>query len=172
MKTEALRLLFAGPLMGLLGIAGLCLVSSVAVAIGKTEALSALGDRAVQRLEQGLVLPLLWGIAAALLALTTAGVLMQVKALALLALLVVFAGLVLAAVGLGVAASALGRNLHGALGAPETDTLPTLRTGLWTLLLASLLPFAGWTLVLLALAAGIGATLETLLARRAAPPTN
>jgi len=109
--------------------------------------------------------PTLWGLAAALLVLILCGVLFNIHALALLGVVVLVSGLVLASLGLGVAALSLGLRLTDALGALDVETLPALRLGLWTLLLASCVPFLGWLLVLLTLASGIGATLETLLTR-------
>ena len=113
-------------------------------------------------------MPTLWGLAAALLVLILAIVLFKSHALALLGVAVLVSGLVLASLGLGVAALSLGAALTDALSTMDMETLPALRLGLWTLLLASCIPFVGWLLVLPALASGIGATLETLLTR---PPS-
>lgn len=110
-------------------------------------------------------MPALWGLAAALLVLLLCGVLFKIHALALLGVLVLASGLALASLGLGAAALSLGLRLTDALGAMDTETLPALRLGLWTLLLASGVPFVGWLLVLLALASGVGAVLETFLTR-------
>lgn len=108
---------------------------------------------------------MLWGLAAALLVLILCGVLFNIHALAILGLVALLAGLVLASLGLGAAALSLGLRLSDALGALDAETLPALRLGLWTLLLASCIPFLGWLLVLFALASGMGAALETLLTR-------
>lgn len=110
-------------------------------------------------------MPTLWGLAAALLVLILCGVLFSRHALALLGVAVLASGLTLASLGIGVAALSLGLRLTDALGAMEMETLPALRLGLWTLLLASCVPFVGWLLVLLTLASGVGATLEMLLTR-------
>lgn len=130
--------------------------------------LARLGERAAARLDGGRVVPTLWGLAAALLVLILCGVLFNIHALALLGVVVLVSGLVLVSLGLGVAALSLGLRLTDALTTMDMETLPALRLGLWTLLLASCVPFLGWLLVLLALASGIGATLETLLTR---PPS-
>ncbi len=110
-------------------------------------------------------MPTLWGVAASLLVLILCGVLFSRHILAIPGVLVLVSGLVLASLGLGVAALSLGLRLTDALTTSDLETLPALRLGLWTLLLASGVPLLGWLLVLLALASGIGATLETLLAR-------
>lgn len=112
-------------------------------------------------------MPTLWGLAAALLVLILCGVLFSRHALALLGVVVLVSGLILASLSLGVAALSLGLRLTDALTMMDMEMLPALRLGLWTLLLASFVPFLGWLLVLLALASGIGATLETLLTRPA-----
>lgn len=96
------------------------------------------------------------------------GVLFSTKVLALLGALLLILVLALASLGLGAAALSLGRRLAEAAGSFETETLSALRFGLWALLVASFLPFLGWALVLLAIASGIGAVLETLAARRGA----
>lgn len=127
--------------------------------------LARLGERAAARLDGGRVVPTLWGLAASLLVLLLCGVLFSRHALAFLGVAVLAAGLTLASLGLGAAALSLGLRLTDALGTLEMETLPALRLGLWTLLLASGVPFIGWLVVLLVLASGVGATLETLLMR-------
>ncbi len=133
--------------------------------LGRAAPLANLGERAAARLDGGRGVPTLWGMAAALLVLILCGVLFKTHVLALLGVAVLASGLALASLGLGVAALSLGLRLTDALSTMDMETLPTLRLGLWVLLLASGVPFVGWLLVLLALASGIGATLETLLMR-------
>ena len=157
----------SGPVVVLLLIAGLSTLSLLALLVGRAAPLARLGERAAARLDNGRVVPTLWGLAVALLVLILCGVLFNIHALALLGLFVLVSGLVLASLGLGVAALSLGLRLTDALTIMDMETLPALRLGLWTLLLASFIPFLGWLLVLLALASGIGATLETLLTRKA-----
>lgn len=152
-----------GPAVVLLLIAGLAALCLLALLLGRAPPLARLGERAAARLDGGRVVPTLWGLAAALLVLILCGVLFSRHALALLGVVVLVSGLVLASLGLGVAALSLGLRLTDALRAMDTETLPALRLGLWTLLLASGIPLLGWLLVLLALASGIGATLETLI---------
>lgn len=123
------------------------------------------GARASARLEQARAVPTLWGLAATLLILILAVVLFQTHVLALLGILVLLIGLALASLGLAAAAMSLGQRLADALATLDTEMLPLLRVGLWTLFLAAFVPFAGWLLVLLSLASGIGAVLETLLTR-------
>lgn len=127
--------------------------------------LTAFGGRAAERLERGRTVPTLWGLAAALLILILSGILFQHHAVALLGVLVLVSGFVLASLGLAAAALSLGQRLMEAVASLETELLPILRLGLWALLLAAFVPFAGWLLVLLALASGIGAVLETLVTR-------
>lgn len=122
------------------------------------------------RLEQGRAIQTLWGVAATVFLIALAGVLFSTKVLALLGALVLAACFALAGLGLGVAALGLGRRLQDAAGSLAAEPLDGLKLGLWALLLASLLPFVGWLLVVLALASGIGAVLELLVARRSVPP--
>jgi len=136
-----------------------------ATALGRLDALLRLGTRASARLETGRAIPTLWGLAAGLGIFLLAAILFNTKVLTLLGLAVLVAGFSLAALGLAAAALSVGTRLSDAFASLETETLSALRVGLWTLLLASTVPFAGWLLVLLALAAGIGATLEMLVAR-------
>ena len=157
-----------GPAVALLLIAGLCTLGLLALSLGRAAPLARLGERAAARLDGGRIVPTLWGLAAALLVLILCGVLFRAHSLALLGVAVLASGVALASLGLGVAALSLGLRLTDALSTMDMETLPALRLGLWTLLLASAVPFVGWLLVLLALAAGIGATLETLLTR---PPS-
>ena len=124
-----------------------------------------LGERAALRLDRGQVVPTLWGLAATLLVLVLAVVLFQTHILALLGVFVLIAGIALAGLGLAAVALLLGQRLTEAFASLETELLSVLRLGLWVLLLAAFVPFAGWLLVLLALASGIGAVLETLVTR-------
>lgn len=160
------RLLLICPAIVLLLIAGLCALGLLALLFRRAVPLAQFGERAAVRLDSGRVLPTLWGIAAALLVLILSVVLFKTHVLALLGVLVLLSGLALASVGTGVAALSLGLGLTDALTTTDMEMLPALRLGLWTLLLASGVPFLGWLLVLLALASGIGATLETLLTRK------
>ena len=155
----------SGPVVVLLLLAGLSTLGLLALLLGRAALLARLGERASARLDSGRAVPTLWGLAAALLSLILCGVLFNIHILALLGVVVLVAGLTLASLGLGVAALSLGLRLSDALGIMDAETLPALRFGLWTLLLGSGVPFLGWLLVLLALASGIGATLETLLTR-------
>jgi hypothetical protein len=143
----------------------LTVLGLLAVLLGRTGLLVRLGERAALRLERGRAVPMLWGLAAVLLVLLLAIILFQTHVLALLGVLVLVVGLVLASLGLGVVAYSLGQRLAEAGGDLGTDSLEALRLGLWSLLLASFVPFAGWLIVLLALASGIGAVLETLVTR-------
>ena len=146
-------------------IACLAVLGLLAVLLGRAEPLARIGERAALRLERGRVVPTLWGLAAALLVFLLAIVLFQTHVLALLGVFVLVVGLILASLGLGVIAYSLGQRLTETLGTLDTDSLVALKLGLWSLLLASFVPFAGWLLALLALASGIGAVLETLVTR-------
>ena len=137
----------------------------LAAQTGRLDALARLGERAAARLERGRTVPTLWGLAAALLVLLLAAILFNIHAVALAGVFVLAAGLALASLGLAAAALPLGQRLRDALGSLDTEALPALRLGLWALALTSAIPFAGWLLVLLTLASGIGAVLETLLTR-------
>ena len=134
--------------------------------LGRTDWLLRLGEQGARRLEEGRTVTALWGLAATLFCLLAAAVLFSTKILALLGLLMLAAGLILASFGLGTIAVWLGRRISEAAGSLETEMLPCLRLGLGTLLLASLLPYAGWLLVMLGLAMGVGAVMEVLTERR------
>lgn len=149
-------------------LATLAALALLSVGLGRAEALARLGERAAARLEQGRAVPALWGLAASVFLLALAAVLFSTKVLALLGVLVLAAALALAGLGLGVAALGLGPRIQDACGSLTAEPLDGLRLGLWALLLASILPFVGWLLVGLALAAGIGAVLEMLVLRRSA----
>ena len=160
-------------------IACLAALGLLAALLGRVPAGLNGGQRAAARLERGGAALPLWGLAAALFGLALAavlvnihpiallGVLVNIHPIALLGVLVFAAVLCLGALGLGVAAQSLGGRLDGGPGEP--DTFAALRRGLWVLLLSAAVPFAGWLLVLLALAAGVGAVLDTLVTRTDAP---
>lgn len=158
-------MLWIGPGVVVLLIACLCLLLVLAALWNRGEPLARLAARASARLDQNRLLPTLWGLAASVLLFVLTAVLFSAKLLALLGFVPLLAGLALAALGLGAAALGLGQRLLEIGGAGEIDTLPALRLGLWSLLLSAAVPFAGWLLVLLVLASGIGVVLETLLAR-------
>jgi len=123
-------------------------------------------ERSAQRLEGRRLVPMLWGIAAAIVCVVAAALLISTKILALLGVLVLGIGLVLASLGLGATALWLGTKIVEAGQSTEIGTLPALKSGATALLLAALLPYVGWLLVLLALAVGIGAVLESLAVRK------
>lgn len=124
------------------------------------------GERAAARWERGGAALLLWGLAASVLGLVLAAILVNVHAVALLGILVFAAVLILGALGLGVAAFSVGARLGDAAGSEGGgEMLASVRLGLWSLLLSALVPFVGWLLVLLALASGVGAVLDTLVTR-------
>lgn len=148
-------------------IACLAALALLAALLGRVPAGLHGGERAAARLERGGAALPLWGLAAALFGLALAAVLVNIHPIALLGMLVFAAMLCLGALGLGVAAQSLGGRLGNAAEEPEAFT--ALRRGLWVLLLSAAVPFAGWLLVLLALAAGIGAVLDTLITRRQEP---
>lgn len=148
-------------------IACLAALGLLAALLGRVPAGLNGGQRAAARLERGGAALPLWGLAAALFGLALAAVLVNIHPIALLGVLVFAAVLCLGALGLGVAAQSLGGRLDGGPGEP--DTFAALRRGLWVLLLSAAVPFAGWLLVLLALAAGVGAVLDTLVTRTDAP---
>ena len=146
-------------------LSGLAALILLAVLFRRADPLARFAERASARLDQGRVVPTLWGLAASLFLFLACAALFATKILALLGLLLLTADLALVGLGLGVAALSLGLRLAEAGGAFETHTLTALRLGLWTLFLASFLPFVGWLLVILALASGIGAILELVTVR-------
>ena len=161
-------LFFGGPAVVLILLATLASFALLSVSLGRAETLARLGERAASRLDQGRAIPTLWGVAATVFLLALAAVLFSTKVLALLGVLALAVCLGLAGLGLGVAALGLGQRIHDACGSLTSEPHDGLRLGLWALLLASILPFVGWLLVGLALAAGIGAVLELLVSRRSA----
>lgn len=166
MNQETLRLFLAGPLILLFVVSCLATTALAAAGTGRVRALAALEARAVGRLERGRALPTLWGLSAGVLLFTGGAVLSNRPALALLGVLVLLAGLVLAGLGVGAASIVLGRALLGALDPAVTSTLACLRIGLGVFFGAAFLPFVGWALVGLAAASGLGALLEALFERR------
>lgn len=149
-------------------IACLAALALLAALLGRVPAWLQSGERAAVRLERGGAALPLWGLAAALFGLALAAVLVNIHPIALLGVLAFAAVLCLGALGLGVAAQSLGGKLGNAAEEPEAFT--ALRRGLWVLLLSAAVPFAGWLLVLLAVTAGVGAVLDTLVTRTPAPP--
>ena len=147
-------------------LATLAAFALLSLSLGRAEVLARLGERAASRLEQGRAVPTLWGLAATVFLLALAAVLFSTKVLALLGILILAAALLLAGLGLGVAALGLGQRILDACGSLTAEPLDGLKLGLWALLLASILPFIGWLLAGLALASGIGAVLELLVTRR------
>ena len=154
-----------GPLLLLLLTGCLAALTLAATALGRLGVLVRFGARASARLDVPRLVPALWGLAAGLGMFLLAAVLFNTHVLALLGLAVLIAGFSLAALGLAAAALSVGTRLSDAFASLESETFSVLRVGLWMLLLASAVPFAGWLLVLLALASGIGAVLETLVVR-------
>ena len=169
--ADPLRLFLVGPLFLLLLTGCLATLALAAGALGRLDTLLRLGTRAAARLEMDRTIPVLWGLAAGLGVFLLAAVLFNTKVLALLGLAVLVIGFSIAALGLAAAALFVGTRLADAFTSLEADTFSVLRAGLWTLTLASAVPFAGWLLVVLALAAGIGAVLETLVVRTPPPET-
>ena len=157
-----------GPAVVLILLATLAALALLCVVVGRGEPLARLGERAAARLDARRAVPTLWGLAAIVFLLALSAVLFSTKALALLGILVLTVSLALAGLGLGAAALGLGQRLQDASGALAAETLDGLKLGIWTLLLASVLPFIGWLLVGLTLASGIGAVLELLVTRRPA----
>ena len=160
-----MHLFLVGPLLVLLLIGCLAVLALAAAALGRLDALLRLGTGAAVRLETGRVIPALWGLAAGLGVFLLAAVLFNTKVLALLGVGVLAAGLSVAALGLAAAALFVGTRLADAFASLETETFNAMRAGLWVLLFASIVPFAGWLLVVLALASGIGTALEMLVVR-------
>jgi len=161
------RLFFSGPSVFLILCSLLAGAGVTAVGAGRAERLARFGTGASDRLEGRPLLPMLWGLAAIVLATALVSALFAVKALAGLGLIAGLAALIMVALGLGVAALSLGRALltgFDAAGVP--DDTAALRFGLWALLLTSILPVVGWLVAGLAVASGLGAILEALLTRR------
>ena len=144
----------------------LAALALLAAMLQRADLLVRLTERSASRLDKGQTVPTLWGVAAAALCLFAIAALFATKVLALLGVFVLAASLILAGLGTGAVARWLGGKIADAAGALDTDTLPCLQLGFWTLLSASMLPYVGWLLVLLGLASGIGAVLEVLVMRR------
>ena len=160
---DQFSLFLSGPAVVLFLSACLALVALLAIAAGRLDGLAAFGQRASGRLKRWNPLSALWGIAGAVLLVAASAALGHFKPLALLVPLVAFG---LLGIGTGVAALALGRELLGAFGSLDGDLLPRLRLGLTVLVLAAVVPFLGWLVVLLFVASGLGAVIECLLVRR------
>jgi hypothetical protein len=164
MTPDQVRLLLTGPTCMTILLSFLAVTALLAWALGRLDRLASLGERSVERLGHGRALLLVWGLAALLLTILLAGVFFTTKILALLGLVALLLGLTLAGFGLGVSADRFGRKLAFLL-SREPSPLLSLTLGLSVFFLASFLPFVGWTVVILALLAGGGATLDALLRR-------
>ncbi len=160
-------LLLVAPALFLVLLGGLSVVLLAAWSLRRQDAFFALGERARRRLDRGRVLPLLWGLSAGILIVAAGTLLIKSHVLALFGFLLWAAGLCLAGGGLTVTAWAMGEDLGRVGGGGEETALTSLRLGLWSLFLATWLPFVGPAAVLLAGATGLGALLEILLTRKA-----
>ena len=163
--SDPLRLFLTGPLLVFLLTGCFAVLTLAALAAGRLTGLAQQGIRAAARLESGRAIPTLWGLTAGLLIFLTASILFKSHTFALLGILVLAVGLALTGLGLAAASLAVGKKVSEALDLLETDPLAALRLGLWTIGLASAVPFAGWLFTLLYLASGIGAVLEVLTVR-------
>ena len=164
--ADPLRLFFAGPCLVVILTGCLTTLALAALLIGRLGALTQLGTRAAARLEINRLIPTLWGLAAGLLIFLLDAILFNTHSLALLGIVVLVIGLALAGMGLAATGLSIGTRVSEAFDLLETETLGALKLGLWSLLLTSAVPFAGWLLGLLMLASGIGAVLETLVVRK------
>lgn len=171
MNLETVRLFASGPFVVLCLIGCLGCTAIVSGFSGRLPRLTRLIDRASLRLEsrRRRGFSILWGVSAMLMLLVVGGALMSVKSIALLGVLVSGTALVLGGIGTAAAALALGRGFGDGLdGDDGVSASPTARLvlGLATLLAAVFVPFAGWLLGSVGVAAGVGAVLDVLFARR------
>lgn len=154
----------AGPAALIVLLAIVSCVTLAAAGLGRLDRGAAAVEQARMRLEQQRALPMLWGLSAGVLAFAVCVLLVRIHALFLLALLLLLVSLTVIGLGLIVAAYALGGAIASAAG-ESPRPLASVRLGLTLLLLVSCLPYLGWLLTLLALAAGTGTVLEELLVR-------
>ena len=165
MNGQILRLLLTGPVVVTILVSFLSSTALIGTVLGRLMHLTALGRRATRRLSYGRGGVLLWGAAAGILTVIVAAILFSTKVLALLGLLVLLTGLTLAGLGLGVGAAHVGHTLASSLGHPDSPPLLALPLGIAAFFFTAFLPVVGWFLVVLAVLAGIGATLDTLIRR-------
>jgi hypothetical protein len=165
-NQAAWRLFAGGPFTLLTLICFLAMVAVIAAGLGRLEGLTGLGTRAARRLEQGFVVPTLWGICALLVIFALTAVLFATKVLGFLGLIVILLAFCFTGLGTAVAGAVYGRGLAVNLGSLETDDLANMRLGLWILFLASVIPFVGWLFVFLAVAGGLGAVLQSLSTKK------
>lgn len=163
---DMVRLFLAGPTIFAVLLAVLAVVALLGMAVGRLDRLVAIALAGARRLDSGKVVPGLWGVCAALILFALIVILFATKVLGLLGALLFLIALSLAALGLAASAVACGRAVHGESATLDLDDLAHLRTGLWLLFFASILPVLGWLVVLLAIACGLGGVVQTLFARR------
>ncbi len=161
--AQSLWSVAAGPIVLLLCLASLAVVYLAAASVRKQEGLVNLTHTAANRLAKGSALYTLWGILAELLLVSAGAILANVTHIALL---VMFAGLIavaLAGLGACVSAYATGRRLHAELSGGEIDGGRALGQGLTLFFCAVALPVAGWIVIALMAANGVGAVLAAAI---------
>lgn len=170
MHNEPARLFFIGPTVVSILIATLVVLALLLVLCGQMNTLVSLSqrlERASERLADGSrIIPTLWGLVAGVFFVLAPIALFSTKVLAILGVIILIAGLAMASLGLGASALWLGSKISESMGVLEADVAANLRLGLWSMLLASILPFAGWLVVVAALASGIGAISEVFATSR------
>ncbi len=153
------RLLLAGPYFVLILAACFSLILLVAVLFETDKRLLSMLDDAAERISARRFPLTIWGIASFVLLVALA--LLMSKIHGILAVVVAIFGLIVIALGLAAACFRAGSRLT------ETDVpLARFSTGLWLTLGASAVPFAGWIFAAIAISAGIGGVLESLISRR------
>jgi hypothetical protein len=91
------------------------------------------------------------------------------KPLALIGVALLFLGIVFAGAGVCVAGLTIGRRVQAVFAQEESD-IRAFQYGLWLLVIGAIFPFAGWIVVLLVTAGGIGSLMATIVARSSSDP--
>ena len=116
------------------------------------------------------VIHTIWGILLELLIVSICVLLFKMgKPLALIGVALLFLGIVFAGAGVCVAGLTIGRRVQAVFAQEESD-IRAFQYGLWLLVIGAIFPFAGWIVVLLVTAGGIGSLMATIVARSSSDP--
>jgi hypothetical protein len=151
-----------GPAALILGLGAIAVVYLAAVGVHRQDSLVMLARGAADRLMNGRATYVLWGLLAEILLVSAGAIVARFKILALLTIFLFFLAVALAGLGALVAAFATGRRFQTELSSDPHQPVGSLGVGLLIFLIAVAVPVAGWIVIILATAAGIGATLSTL----------
>ena len=169
-QNDNLAIFLSGPALLLLALSPIAAVSIVLALARRLDSLVASTLKAQERLSVSWGMPIVWGAAAAVLAVSAVAILINIKVIALLGVALLAVAIVLLGMGLIAGALGVGLRILESLGEYDTGAREQLRTGLIVLVIAAICPFIGWLAIIIAALGGIGAVLESLAARDEPPP--